>query len=490
MARNIMREFRLTEISGVDRPAQKAAKAKIMKRDAPTKTVDGKGYPASDWAYVPDPEKPSTWKLRLTAEPGGDPDPRIVGAAAAALGPGYRGQKVQLPDGVRSAVVARVRAAWRKANPETEDKDMPEGIAKSIIADEVVEAIAKADTSQFHGATTFGELMTSTREQQARWAVNEKLYPLMDTLGDSIRTIIADTTKTTDTKAQMIKQSVDEFTAAALDVLPDAEEEVGEEVAKLFNEPEFWLLTAGVSGTPIGKKEKPMPNEPTLQDLAKSVAGLGTAVEAILNRLDKAETLTPEEKKFADSLDETKRKEFLAAEAKEREGMMAKRDDTAGDVVYKAENGDVFTKSDDPRLVEFAKRADRDRQIAKAEREHREKVEFTKRADDEFGNVAGTTEDKVALLKAMSTMDDGAKSALEAVLKQAQALNAGNMTTLGHGSGQVAKGSTGDQLEKKAEAVAKAEGISFAKAYAKVLDTDEGQRLYEQDRAARPGFGG
>ena len=45
------------------------------------KTEDGEVFPASDYAYVPDPEKPSTWKLRLTSTPGGKPDSRIVGAA-------------------------------------------------------------------------------------------------------------------------------------------------------------------------------------------------------------------------------------------------------------------------------------------------------------------------------------------------------------------------------------------------------------------------
>ena len=30
-----------------------------------TKEVDGEEWPASDFAYVPDPEKPSTWKLPI-----------------------------------------------------------------------------------------------------------------------------------------------------------------------------------------------------------------------------------------------------------------------------------------------------------------------------------------------------------------------------------------------------------------------------------------
>lgn len=109
---------------------------------AQTKTEDGQAYPASDFAYVPDPAKPSEWKLRLTSTPGGEPDPAIVGAAAAALGEGFRGNKVEIPEADRAAVVNRVRAAWHKANPDKSDDQMPQGIAKqeADMADEQTQA--------------------------------------------------------------------------------------------------------------------------------------------------------------------------------------------------------------------------------------------------------------------------------------------------------------------------------------------------------------
>jgi hypothetical protein len=90
------------------------------------KTDGGKVYPAGDYAYVPNKEKPSTWKLRLTATPGGGPDPHIVGAAIAALGPaGFRGQKVEIPAQDRVGVIARVRAAWKKVHPDEGVDAMP-----------------------------------------------------------------------------------------------------------------------------------------------------------------------------------------------------------------------------------------------------------------------------------------------------------------------------------------------------------------------------
>ncbi len=96
-----------------------------------TKAVDGKTqggvrFPASDFAYVPDRSEPSTWKLRLTKTPGGKPDAGIVGAAVAALGKGFRGNRAQIPDGDRPAVIARVRAAWKQANPDKGGEELPD----------------------------------------------------------------------------------------------------------------------------------------------------------------------------------------------------------------------------------------------------------------------------------------------------------------------------------------------------------------------------
>lgn len=97
-----------------------------------TKRERGKDFPASDFAYTPDRERPSTWKLRLTNDPGGEPDSRIVGAAVAALGPGgFRGNRVQIPRNAMAGVKAKVRRAWLKANPDKSRDDLPAAIKKS-----------------------------------------------------------------------------------------------------------------------------------------------------------------------------------------------------------------------------------------------------------------------------------------------------------------------------------------------------------------------
>lgn len=76
---------------------------------------------AKDYAYVPDPEKPSTWKLPIDT-------PARVSAAAQALSPeGYRGNTVEIPESDLAEVKRKVREAYKKAYP---DKDLPQSLRK------------------------------------------------------------------------------------------------------------------------------------------------------------------------------------------------------------------------------------------------------------------------------------------------------------------------------------------------------------------------
>src|SRR5215471_5104082 len=71
-----------------------------------TKTEDGLDFPASAYAYVPDPKEPSTWKLRLWESPEAKETSAQVGRSVAALGKGFRGNKVSIPSGDREGVIA------------------------------------------------------------------------------------------------------------------------------------------------------------------------------------------------------------------------------------------------------------------------------------------------------------------------------------------------------------------------------------------------
>lgn len=90
------------------------------------KTENGMQFPAEAYAYVPDPESPSTWKLRLWEDPEKKETARQVGMAIAALEPvGFRGNRVEIPKEDLPKVIAKIKAAWKKVHPDASDDDLP-----------------------------------------------------------------------------------------------------------------------------------------------------------------------------------------------------------------------------------------------------------------------------------------------------------------------------------------------------------------------------
>ena len=88
------------------------------------KTEGGIQFPAEDFAYTPDAEKASTWKLRITEGRPGNITRAQLGRAAAAFSPdGFRGQQVQIPSGDVAGVKAKIKSAYRKIG--VEEKDIP-----------------------------------------------------------------------------------------------------------------------------------------------------------------------------------------------------------------------------------------------------------------------------------------------------------------------------------------------------------------------------
>jgi len=82
-------------------------------REAKTK----EGQPASAFLYVPDPELPSTWRLPIR-DKDGKMTAKQLGMAAAALGPGFRGQRVELPAKARKAAAKKLIGLYGKLDKE------------------------------------------------------------------------------------------------------------------------------------------------------------------------------------------------------------------------------------------------------------------------------------------------------------------------------------------------------------------------------------
>lgn len=109
---------------------------------------------AKDYAYVPDPDKPSTWKLRID-------DAAHVSAACAALSPGgFRGNRVRIPKEDLPAVKRKLRAAWKKFYPGKDPDDMPMSIRNQ-------EGDQPADNELNHseGGSTMPKLTAEQRDQ-------------------------------------------------------------------------------------------------------------------------------------------------------------------------------------------------------------------------------------------------------------------------------------------------------------------------------------
>ncbi len=99
----------------------------------------------SDYLYVPDKEKPSTWKLPIVEN--GTVTVAQLGRAAAALGPGFRGQPVDLPSEAKKACAKKLIALYREQKAEP-----PEYLYG--IAGEMKPPIPAKESVQIHESAT------------------------------------------------------------------------------------------------------------------------------------------------------------------------------------------------------------------------------------------------------------------------------------------------------------------------------------------------
>jgi len=112
-------------------PGRKRIKSPGYKATGERKKESSGYHPVSDYAYTPDKEDSSGWKLRLTEKPGGKPSAKITAGAAQALSPaGFRGRQVKIPEKERPAVIAKVRTAWLAARPDKTEADLPDVLKK------------------------------------------------------------------------------------------------------------------------------------------------------------------------------------------------------------------------------------------------------------------------------------------------------------------------------------------------------------------------
>lgn len=101
------------------------------------KTDGGVEYPAEAYLVVPDPDKPSEWKLRVWENPTDKVTRAQLGRAAAALGPGgFRGQRVQLAPDERKAAITKLRGLYKSL--DVPDDEIPPQLKASVLDPEDV----------------------------------------------------------------------------------------------------------------------------------------------------------------------------------------------------------------------------------------------------------------------------------------------------------------------------------------------------------------
>ncbi len=197
-------------------------------------------------------------------------------------------------------------------------------------------------------------------------------------------------------------------------------------------------------------------------DLAKRVADLQVLAEA-----------SDAEKAFAKSLPAEAVTAFWAAKPDARQADMAKAKD-ANPVVYTAVDGTEFRKSDDKRFVDMAKRNDSLAKALAATQAEKRDMELRKRADD-FPHLPGDVETKVAMLKAVETIEDQAvRGRVYETMKAQNTAMAKNFATIGHANVP----GKGGEFATMAKRIAGEKKITVEQAEAELAATTEGQRLF------------
>ena len=196
-----------------------------------------------------------------------------------------------------------------------------------------------------------------------------------------------------------------------------------------------------------------------------------------MNALKRQATMTDAERAVYASLSGDVQSSFLFATSEERAEVVNKRAES-NPVVYTAKNGDVFRKSDDPRLVQMAKDRDVERADFLKMMQERENDRMKKRAETELANLPGDVDTRAAILKAVETSieDETVRAAAIDALKAHNARLGASFREVGaSGAGHRQDGSAKayDELDALAKKMAADNpDLDYYSAFAKVSEAN------------------
>lgn len=208
-------------------------------------------------------------------------------------------------------------------------------------------------------------------------------------------------------------------------------------------------------------------------------------IEALQKRAERAEKvakLNDAEKQILATLEGAAAESFLDQTPEQRTAEVAKRGEQ-DPVVYTALDGETFRKSEQ-RLANMAKKMDEEtRKRLAAEKEA--KIErLSKRAGDEFGNLPGEVDAKIALLELVELLPVEKKAKVEAMLKAHNEGMSKAFETVGSGGGENADANDGEaKLEQIAKSLReKNPKLSPEQSMLDAMNTPEGREAYLQSR--------
>jgi len=324
-------------------------------------------------------------------------------------------------------------------------------------------------------AKSFDEILTENENRKKLYEAREALYPVFDALQASLGSIASDTSLSAANRMSKIETSVNAFLSAVREKMPDVEEELTKALVD---------FAAGSSGSPPANLEgNEMADNKTVEELSKSLETLQKSLDDTKAELAKSESvakMSDAAKTYMKSLDDAGKAKFMSlspADQEAKASAVKKNDETLelhGQTIQKSAVGDGMFAILKAQSVEIAKMQE---DVAKARGEAEIQV-LAKRADDELAALPGDRLAKARILKASDTLTAEDKTVFDQMLKAANSSLAKAFTSVGkNGTKEVAEGSAEDQLQKKAEEIAKRDSVSVAKAYETAIA--ENPDLYE-----------
>lgn len=236
---------------------------------------------------------------------------------------------------------------------------------------------------------------------------------------------------------------------------------------------------AGSPGTTTDERSVSMSDlEKKVGELEGKIAELTKSLETSTSALAVADAMakmSDKDKAHLEGLkDEEAKKAFLAMTPDARSAVVDKA--AEADEVVKIDGRDI-RKSLVGADTFAVMKAQADR-IAKAEddirkeRDERIMSDLRKRADDEFGHVPGSTDERADMLKAMAGMTDPVRKSFEAVFKVAEEAHKGAFVERGSRGGNPDLKKSGDAFLAKAAEIAKRDNITSAEALKKARQED------------------